>query len=300
MITRLVAEISREYYELVALDNQLATLDKNIELQSKALVVVKAQKQSAKVTELAVQKFEAEVAKTKSLRFEIAQQITETENAINYLVGRYPQPVARVQKPINALQVAPLSAGLPADLLQNRPDIRNAELELEAAKLDVKSARAEFFPSISLTAGAGYEAFNPAYLIQTPQSLLYGFIGELSAPLLNRKAIQANYSSAGARQLRAVYSYEQTVLNGYIEVVNTLSGIENLNQSLTLKNEQVLALSRSISIANNLFKSARADYMEVLMTQRDMLEATFELIETKKEQLNAGVTLYESLGGGWR
>ena len=122
---------------------------------------------------------------------------------------------------------------------------------------------------------------------------------ELVAPLVNRNAIKATYYSANAKQLQAVYNYERTILNAYVEVANQLAKINNLEKSYDLKSRQVAALTQSITISNDLFKSARADYMEVLMTQRDALESKFELIETKKQQLNAMVNIYQALGGGW-
>ena len=100
-------------------------------------------------------------------------------------------------------------------------------------------------------------------------------------------------------QIQAVYQYERSILNGYIEVANQLASIGNLSKSYDLKAKQVQALIQSIEISNDLFKSTRADYLEVLMTQRDALEAKLELIETKKQQLNAMVKVYQALGGGW-
>uniref|UniRef100_UPI0013D5FE30 TolC family protein n=1 Tax=Pseudomonas viridiflava TaxID=33069 RepID=UPI0013D5FE30 len=96
-----------------------------------------------------------------------------------------------------------------------------------------------------------------------------------------------------------VYDYEKTILNGYIEVANEMSNINNLQKSYDLKSQQVKALKESIEISNALFRSSRADYFEVLMTQRDALQARLELIETKKQQLNSVVNIYHSLGGGW-
>ncbi len=180
------------------------------------------------------------------------------------------------------------------------PDIRRAELELEAAKLDVLAARAEFFPSLRLTAGIGYEAFNAPLLFSTPQSMLYSAAGELLMLVFNRKAINAGYFSSNARQTQAVVEYEQAILNGYIEVVNELTRISNLEKSFLLKSEEVDVLRQSINIANVLFKSARADYMEVLLTQRDALNSRMELIETRKEQWEAMVNAYRALGGGWQ
>ena len=300
MVTNLVAEIARSYYELMALDNQLEILRSNIAIQQDALGIVRQEKLAAKVTELAVRRFEAEVLKNRSIQFDIQQRIVETENRINFLVGRYPQPVGRNSKAFSGLFPDTIQAGLPSQLLTYRPDIRQAELELAAAKLDVKSARANFYPSVRLTAGVGLNAFNASYLMQTPQSLLYNALGDLTAPLINRNAIKAVYASANARQLQAVYDYERAVLNAYVEVVNQLSNIQNLRSSYDLRAQQVEALSSSITISTNLFRSARADYMEVLLTQRDALESRFELVETRKQQLNAMVDVYQALGGGWR
>ena len=97
-----------------------------------------------------------------------------------------------------------------------------------------------------------------------------------------------------------MYDYERTVIGAYVDVVNQLNSIENLRNSYDLRRQQVEALTSSITISTNLFRSARADYMEVLLTQRDALESRFELVETRKAQLNAMVYMYQALGGGWR
>jgi len=300
MVTRLVAEIANSYYELLALDNELANVKQNIAIQENALKIVRLQKQAAKVTELAVRKFEAEVLKNKSHQYEIQQEIVEVENRINFLVGRFPQPVQRNSDNFINLTPNVVYEGVPVQLLENRPDIRQAELELMAAKMDVKAAKAEFYPSLGLKAGVGMQAFNIKYFITTPESILYNVAADLMAPLVNRNAIKAGYFSSGSKQMQAVYNFERTILNGIVEVANQLAMVENLNTSYELKRQQVEQLNQSINISTGLFKSARADYMEVLMTQRDALEAKLELIETKKKQLNASVNIYQALGGGWK
>lgn len=300
MVTHLIAEIANSWYELLALDNQLQLVEKNLEIQNGALRVVRLQKESAKVTELAVRRFEAQVLGTQNLQYGIRQRITETENHINYLLGRYPQPIIRDDAGFESGVPNLLRSGLPAQLLTNRPDIRRAEQNLVAAKLDVKVARARFYPSIGLTAGVGYQAFNPSYFLKSPESLLYSLAGDLVAPLVNRNAIKAAYYTANAKQIQALIEYEQTVLRAYVEVVNQLSMVSNLQSSFSLQSQQVDKLNQSIHISNDLFLSARADYMEVLLTQREGLEARFELIETRRKQMNAMVNVYEALGGGWR
>jgi multidrug efflux system outer membrane protein len=300
MVTNLIAEIASSYYELMALDNRLAILRQNIQIQTNALEIVKLEKQAAKVTELAVRKFEAEVLKNQSRQFEILQMIIETENRINFLVGRFPQPVPRNSQSLLELAPDTIHAGIPSQLLANRPDIRQAELELAAAKLDIKVAKANFYPSFRITAGVGYQAFKPNFLMNTPESMIYSLAGDLMAPLVNRNAIKAFYYSATSRQIQAVYNYERTILNAYIEVANQLSNLRNLQNSYDLKARQVQALTQSIDISTRLFRSARADYMEVLMTQRDALESRFDLVETKMQQMTARVNIYRALGGGWR
>lgn len=300
MITQIVAEIARSYYELVALDNQLGILRRNVEIQQNALEVVKVQKEAARVTELAVQRFEAEVLKNRSRLYDIEQERIHAENRINFLVGRYPQPVNRRAEELDAPLPDGLLSGLATSLLENRPDVRQAELELEAAKLDVKVAKTQFYPSPSIDAGVGYRSFNLAHLVTTPESLGYGLAGSLTAPLLNRAGITAQYRSANAKQIQAVFNYEKTLLQAFTDVANQLGTIGNLQKSYDLQSKQVDTLARSVEISGVLFQSARADYMEVLLTRRDSLEAQMERIETRKRQLVAVVSLYQALGGGWK
>ena len=168
---------------------------------------------------------------------------------------------------------------------------------MAASKLDVKVAKARFYPSFGISADIGFQAFDPNYLVRAPESVLYSLVGDLAAPLINRNAIKAAYANANAKQMQAIFTYEKSILNGYIEVANQLSNIDNLAKSYDLKAQEVVALNASIDISNKLFRSARADYMEVLLTQRDALESTFELIETKQRQMNAMVNVYRTLGG---
>ncbi|MGB3775451.1 MAG: TolC family protein, partial [Leeuwenhoekiella sp.] len=300
MVTNLIAEIADSYYELLALDNKLEIIQQNLKLQGNALRIVRLQKQAARATELGVRRLEAEVFKNQSEMYAVQQEITQTENKINFLIGRTPHPIARNPENFISRQMDTLYTGVPSQLLQNRPDIRRVQYELAASKLDTKAAKANFYPSLALHAGVGLEAFKPRFLTSTPESLLYSVMGDVVAPLINRNAIKAEYANANARQLQTVFDYEKTILNAYMEVVNQLSNIENLKQSYALKEKQVEALTESINIINRLFRSARADYMEVLLTQRDALESQMELVETRKEQLHARVTMYKDLGGGWQ
>lgn len=298
MVTKLVAEIANSYYELLALDNELEMIQRNIELQQNALNIVKQQKEAAQVTQLAVNRFEAQLLNTQNLQYQVKQEIIETENKINFLTGRFPTPIKRDAGSFYNMVFDSISSGVPSQLLQNRPDIRQAEYELAASKLDIKVAKANFYPSFKITAAAGFQAFNPVVWFN-PWSLLYNVLGDMVAPLINRNALVAAYKTSRAKQVQAVYNYERSILNAYNEVVNQLSGIDNYTKSHDTKAREVDILSQSISISNNLFKSARADYIEVLLTQREALNSRMELIEIKQKQLAAEINIYKALGGGW-
>ncbi len=299
MVTNLIAEVSNSYYELMALDNMLDIIQQNTAIQTDALQIVKQQKDAAKLSQLAVNRFEAQLLNTKNLQYQIQQNIIETENRINFLTGRFPSPIQRSSINFNDMVLDSAYVGIPPQLLINRPDIRQAEMQLAAAKLDVQSARANFYPSFSIVAGAGFQSFNTAYLV-SPKSIMYNLLGDMIAPVVNRNAIQATYNSANAKQIQEVYNYQRTILNAYVDVVNQLSKVNNFSKSFETKSQEVNILMQSIVISNNLFRSARADYLEVLLTQREALESKMDLIEIRMKQLDAKVNIYKALGGGWR
>lgn len=300
VLSNLIEEVADNYYELLALDNQLDIIQQYIKLQERALEISKIQKEAAAATELAVKKFEAELAKSKASEYTIRQEITEKENQINALLGRYPQPIQRTKESFMSTMPQTVYTGIPSQLLANRPDIKQAELELKAAKLDVQAARKEFYPSLEISATLGLEAFKPSYLVKLPESIAYNLAGELAGPLINKSAIKANFQTADAKQIQSLYEYDKTILHAYLDVANLMSKVKNIDQYYQMKSQETKALDQSIDIANQLFKNSRADYLEVLLNQRDALDAKMELIEAKQKQLSTVVDIYKSLGGGWK
>lgn len=299
LITNLISEIAETYFELVTLDNFLDLIDRNIEIQSNAYKIVKQQKESAKLTQLAVNRFEAQLLNTQNLQYEVKQKIVEAENKLNFLTGRFSGKILRNNDVFYSNQFDSIQVGLPSQLLSNRPDIKQAEYKLTASKLDVKVAKARFYPTLGISAGIGYNAFNPAFLVH-PESMIFNLAGDLVAPLINRNAIKAAYKTSTSQQIQAVYEYEQTILKAYLDVQNNLSKLNNLSLSYETKNKEVEILMQSVSIANNLFNSARADYTEVLLTQREALESKKDIMEIKMNLLLAKVQIYRALGGGWK
>jgi outer membrane protein TolC len=246
-----------------------------------------------------VQQFAAQLLRTRSLEIEARQRIAATENTLNRLLGRYPQPIRR-GLPL-ALQEVPtqVGAGLPATMLLRRPDVQQAELELVATRADVSAARAAFLPSLTLAPYLGLNAYSPALLFQTPGSLAYGLLGGLSAPLLNRSLFRANYRRSVAEQRAAYWNYQKAVQTGFEEVTTNLRGLENYRRVADLRQQEVAALTRAVDVSNDLYRANYANYLEVVTAQRNVLDAELILTDTRRQQFLLLIDLYCSLGGGW-
>jgi NodT family efflux transporter outer membrane factor (OMF) lipoprotein len=300
VISTLVADAAIYYNELVALDNELDVIRQTIRKQQDALAVVKIQKEAGRSNELAVLEFKAQLLNTQALETYVLQQITELENKLNFLLGRYPQPIQRTKDTLFKALPQQISAGFPSQLLANRPDIREAEFQIEASKFDLKAAKAAFYPNFNITASFGFQAFNPEFLFNSPASIAYSVMGALVAPIINMNALKAQFTTAQANQLTAMYNYQKTILNAYVEVVNQLSNIKNLQQINALKKQQSEVLNHSVATANELYKYARASYLEVLIAQQSALQSNLELIHVTKQQRLSAINIYKALGGGWR
>ena len=298
VLSSLISQVAGNYYHLLALDNKLELIHQYIDLQKKAVEIAKIQKSADADTELAVEKFEAELAKARSEEYALRQGITESENSLNLLLGRYPTTIERDKSTFLSANLQKVMTGIPSELLNNRPDIRQAEHELAAAKWNVDAARKEFLPSLNISASLGLDAFNPTYLTRIPKSLAFSVLGGLSGPLINRKAIQANFQTADAQQIEALYEYDKTLLTAYSEVCTLMSKIKNLDQYYRLKEEETQKLDHSINVARLLYLNGRCTYLDVLMNERDAMDAKMELLDAKEQQLSSLVDVYRSLGGG--
>ncbi|GAB3988603.1 TolC family protein [Spirosoma daeguense] len=297
--TALISDVARLYYSLLALDAELEIIGENVELQQKAVELVEVQKSAGRVTELAVQQFKAQLLNTRALDGNVRQDIIETENQLNTLLGRYPQPIIRGASIEKQSVPANFSEGIPAQLVRRRPDVRQAERELEAANIDVAAAQAEFLPSLNLTPYVGLNAFRPEVLLN-PQSIALGILGGLAAPVFNRKHLKGNLAITNAQSREAFYAYQRSLLNGVSEVVTSLKGLENYRNVASIRRQEVSVLRQAATTSNELFANGYATYLEVITAQRNVLEAELSLITTKRLQFLSLVGLYRSLGGGVR
>ena len=290
--SQLVADVAENYYALLALDYKLLVMQQYIALQKNAVRIARIQKEADADTQLAVEKFEAELAKAQSDEYVLRQSIIETENNLNLLLGRLPQPIAKAKSDFLQLPMPATAHALSTQLLLQRPDVVQAEHALEAAKWDVETARKEFLPSFNLSAAVGLNAFNPKYLVKLPESLIFSALGSLTAPLINKKAIQANFSQADALQIEALYNYDKALMTAYIEMSTLQSKITNLKQLRQFKQKQDEALMRAVSAAQKLYLNNRATYLEVIDSERGQLDCKMELIDTKLQQLSTLIDMY--------
>lgn len=298
VITSLVADIASRYYELQALDAELEVIERNIRLQDSALSIAQIQKEVGRTTELGVQQFEAQLLRTKSFYEKTKQEIVQTENEINYLAGRLPQPVTRSKNLMSVPVSEVYLAGLPQQILNMRPDVRQAELELTANHADVTAAKAALLPALTVTPFAGYSSFNGPLLFN-PASIAYGIIGGLTAPLLNRSEMRANISRTEAEKQIAYQQYFRSVINAFNEVETTLSDLRYLKNIYELNRQEANVLSSAITTSKELYKVGYATYLEVITAQGNAIDAQVNTIQTKKNMHLAQIALYRSIGGGW-
>ncbi|TAD83808.1 MAG: TolC family protein [Bacteroidetes bacterium] len=296
--TLLVSETAQLYYTLLALDYELEVLKRNISLQQNELELIKVQKEAGRATELAVKQFSAQLMRTKSLEYEIKQQVVAAENQLNFITGSFPGTIARSGFLDQLKLPAMLSPGLPSSLLTRRPDILFAEKQLVAAGADVDAARAAYLPQLTITPYIGLSAFSPRLLF-SPESIAAGALSGFMAPIFMQKQIQAAYEISIANNKMAYLEYEKIVLRSVQEVTTDLMAIENLRNSFRMKEQEIAELKDGLSIAGDLYNAGFATYLEIITAQRNVLDAELQRIVLMNNMLLAAVDLYRSLGGGW-
>ncbi|MBS1665052.1 MAG: efflux transporter outer membrane subunit [Bacteroidetes bacterium] len=297
--TNLVAGVAEGYYNLLMLDQQLAIAKKNLALNDSTLDIIRLQFKAGDVTALAIQQAEAQRLVAAQLVPQLEQGVILQENALSILTGKLPASISRTAQ----LDLVPLkdtlSAGVPAELVSRRPDVRSSELALNIANANVGLTKANLYPSLTITAQGGLNSFKSSNWFNIPGSL-FGIVGGgLTQPLFNRKQLKTQYELAKVDRERTVLQFRQSVLVAVGEVSDALGKIEKLKAQQVVVSTRVNTLRQAITNANSLFKNGLATYLEVITAQGNVLQSELELASIKKGQLSAEVELYRSLGGGW-
>lgn len=297
--TNIVATVSKGFYDLLMLDAQLAIARKTMELNDRILFAVDLQYQAGNVTLLAKEQTQAQQLATAQLIPELEKNIQLQENVLSVLSGTFPEAKARNSQLELIVVKENLSAGIPAQLLEKRPDVKTAELALKAANAKVGITKASLYPSLTISAAGGVNAFESSNWFTVPASLFGSVATGLTAPLLNGKRLRTQYEVAKLERDQAVINFRQAVLMAVGEVSNALAKIEKLEQQYNLAKQRVDTLKEAVANANLLFNSALATYVEVNLAQGNLLQAELDLASVKKERLASNVELYRALGGGW-
>ena len=300
MQTRLVADISQGYYNLLMLDRQLDIANNNLALNDSILRMTALLKNAGEVTSLAVQQADAQRQATALLIPQLKQSIALQENALTLLTGQLPGKISREGMPTKAIPEGNFSAGLPAAILSRRPDVRAAEYALVASNAEVGIAKAQMYPAINIIAGGGVESFLFNNWFNIPGSLFGLGAGAIVQPLLNRRRLKTAYETAKLQREQQVIEFKQSVLVAVTEVENALVRIDRLKEQHAIAVSRADTLQNAVGNARLLFKSAMANYLEVITAQGNALQAQLELVAVEREQLDAGIELYRSLGAGWQ
>ncbi len=303
VLSSLYASVAQSYFALRALDAQavlaeqtLATRQENVQLQKRRL-------DGGVSSELDLRQAESEAASVRASLQTTKQNRSLAEAALALLLGRKPgallqTELARGADVASLLSRLHIPADLPSDVLQRRPDLLAAEYNLQAAQADITQARSAYFPRVALTASLGDESKGFSNLL-SPASLFWNLLGNLTQPVFRAGAIDSLVAAANARQQQALAQYTQAVQNAFRDVHDALTNTSAARDIAATTQERLLALRSTLRLANLRYQNGYSSYLEVLSAQRDVAQAESGLIDVQRAQLNATVSLYKALGGGW-
>lgn len=295
--TQLIATIANSYYTLLMLDKQLDISKRTAEIWAENLRVMKALKKAGQTTEMAVAQIEASKLSVDASLLSLEQQITEVENSLSSLLGVVPQ---RIDRSTLDMQSFPdtLSVGVPLQLLQRRPDVRQSEAVLAESFYTTNRAYSAFYPAITLSGSAGWTNAAGA-IISNPGEWLFSAVGALVQPLFNRGQNIANLKVAKARQEEALLTFRQTLLNAGTEVNDALLQRQVARRRLDLDRQQIISLQSAVRSSELLMRHSSQNYLEVLTARQTLLDAELSAVSDRFEEIQGVINLYHALGGGY-
>ncbi|MDO5615237.1 MAG: efflux transporter outer membrane subunit [Cruoricaptor ignavus] len=294
----LVASVASAYYQLLALDEQKKTINETIVLRKKNLETTKALKDAGSLTEVAVQQSEALVYNAESSLIDIETQIQILENSISLLQGIPSQTVERTNL---SQQILPnkLQLGYSAKLLANRPDVMQAEYNLMQTYELTNAAKAAFYPSLTLTGSGGVQGIDVDKLFSA-QSLFASVVAGLTQPVFNKRQIRTAYEVSLANRETAYLNFRKALLTAGKEVSDALRTYRVQDDFIALKQREADAYRKSVEYSQELVNYGMANYLEVITASVNHLNAELSIVNAKYSKMNAGIQLYQALGGGWK
>lgn len=296
--TQLISDIANNYFLLLSYDKQLEITKATLESRIKNVEVIKALKEGAIVTGASVVQSEANQHAAEVLIPDLKRSIRETENVLNILLGQASGPIERGTL---GDQVIPekIAIGLPAQLLENRPDVRQAEFNFRTAFETTNMAKTYFYPSLTLTASGGLSTLELKNFFD--QSIFYSIIGGLTQPIFNQGLNRERLTNAQSRQVQAFNTFQQSLLVAGQEVSNALYAYEMAVAKEDSREKQIEALEKAVDFTQQLLEySSATNYTDVLTSEQNLLAAQLSGVNDNLQKLQAVVDLYRALGGGWK
>lgn len=302
VVLQLVSGVAMAYFDLLQFDMQLDIAKRTLKSWEESVRIAQARLRQGVISKLDADQFEAERANAAARAAELERQMIQKENELSVLIGRNPMPIPRGRSLTEQVLPPQVPPGLPSELLQRRPDIVQAEHDLHAATARIGIAKADRFPKLSLTGLLGVANPQLSKLIQAGgrEDGIFGVAGAgLTGPLFNAQILGFQQRAVEAQTKQILAQYEQTILTAFKEVEDALIAVRTAREQRDAQAEQVEALRSALRLANLRYKGGLANYLDVLIAQRNLFEAELALTGTHRLYLVSIVQLYKALGGGW-
>ncbi len=293
-----LAAVANAYFQVVTSQDRIRTAERNIASAQRILDAIKQRLSAGTGTDLDVAQQESVLANQRAAVPLLRTTLAQNANALATLVSRPPESVRVVGGSLNNISAPRVTPGLPSELLTQRPDIRRQEAQLAAATANVGSARAQFFPTIQLTGSGGYQS-SALVALFNPNAAFFNLVGGLTQPIFDGGRIQGNFELTQARQEELIQTYRKTVVSAFADVDNALVALRQTADRLRLQREVVRASRRAFELSEQQLRAGTADIVTVLNTQLTLFQAEDTLSQAQLARLQAIVSLYQALGGGW-
>ena len=296
--SEVVATLATSYYQLLMFDKQKQILTETISLRDQSLQTTKELKQAGSTTEVAVQQTEALYYNAKAQLIAIENSIKALENSICILLGEAPHSIERTTLEMQQFPKE-LNEGYPMQILENRPDVRRAELTLINNFELTNVARANFYPTLTLTGRGGFSSAKLEDWFNT-NSLFANLIAGLTQPIFNKRQIRSQYEISKANQEIALSNFKKTLISASKEVSDAIQYYKSQDEYVDLKTKEMEAYQKATDYSKELFNSGLATYLEVITAEVNRLNSELNVATAQFSKMQYGITLYKALGGGWR
>lgn len=298
--TKLIASIAEGYYNLLLLDAQMEVAQTNYDLTKNTLKIVELQRDAGQITSLAIQQTKNQMLVAKALIPSLKQQIANQENALSLLTGQLPTDIQRETKLAEANTNEILATSVPLHMLSMRPDVKSAELNLQAKNALVGVAQASRYPSLSIDLTGGLNSVLTRNWFDIPGSLFGGIIAKATNPIFNKRKLKTNFEVAKIDREKAEIDLQRTVYTAITEVTDALMNLKTVDEQIEIAAEQVTTSRLGVKQSNLLFNSGYATYIEVINAQKNLLDSELNLNKFRQAKLISRINLYKTLGGGWK